>query len=117
MRVIVIVLCTLSCVCKGEWFAHDRAAYDTQHQEWASALQRLNTSLIDQPDDPSLLYDAGVVTYKSGDYKQAQDYFKRAADSQTIESLLQKQTFFNLGNSDVALKEYKYAISAYENAL
>ena len=117
MRIILIVLLTLCCSCKGEWFAHDRAAYDAQHQDWANALQRLNTSLIDHPDDPSLLYDAGVVTYKSGDYKQAADYFKRATHAKSIELSLQKQAYFNLGNSHSALKQYKEAVAAYEAAL
>lgn len=118
MRSIVFLLLSFGCsYCYGEWFAHDRAVYDTQRQDWASALRRLNESLIDHPDDPSLLYDAGVVSYKSGNYKQAQDYCKRATKSKIIESGLQKQAYFNLGNAHVALKEYKDAVDAYEQAL
>ena len=117
MRIIIIAFLCIGCSCRCEWFAHDRAVYDAQHQDWARALERLNASLIDRPDDSSLLYDAGVVAYQSDNYKQAQDYFKRAAHSKSIESPLQKQAYFNLGNTHVALKEYKDAVSAYEQAL
>lgn len=117
MRIIIFVLLIASCSCKGEWFTYDRAIYDAQRQDWAGSLERLNASLIDHPDDPSLLYDTGVVSYKSANYKQAQDYFKRAAQSKVIEKPLQEQAYFNLGNSCCALQEYKDAISAYEQAL
>jgi tetratricopeptide (TPR) repeat protein len=117
MRIIFFACLIFFSSCQGEWFTYDRAIADAQRQDWSSALQRLNTKLIDQPDNPSLLYDTGVVSYKSGNYKQAQDYFKRAAQAKNIEPALQKQAYFNLGNACSALKDFKGAVDAYEQAL
>ena len=117
MRILFILLLCISNFCNGEWFNYDKAIYDAQHENWDSSLQRLNSNLIEHPDDPSLLYDAGVVSYRSDNFKQAQDYFKRASQSPLIEKPLQKQSFFNLGNAYCALEEYKQAVSAYEDAL
>jgi tetratricopeptide (TPR) repeat protein len=117
MCIIFFACLMFFCSCHCEWFTYDRAIADAQRQDYDSALQRLHTKLIDQPDNPSLLYDTGVVSYKSGDYKQAQDYFKRAAQAKNIEVPLQKNAHFNFGNACCALKEYKDAIGAYEQAL
>ena len=91
MHIIIIALLSLCCTCNAEWFAHDRASFLAQHQDWGHALEHLNTSLIEHPDDPSLLYDAGVAVYKSGDYKQAEDYFKRASESPVLRLLCKKK--------------------------
>ena len=117
MHIILVALLVLCNPCCGEWFAYDRAIADAQRQDYNAALKRLNTSIADDPDNPSLLYDAGVVSYRSGDYKQAQDYFKRAAQIKNNKTSLQKQAYFNLGNACCVLKEYKDAVDANEQSL
>lgn len=117
MRKIILLLLVTTCMSKCEWFAYDRAICDAQRQDWDNALRRLNVKLTDSPDDPSLLYDAGVVCFKAGNYKQSQDYFKRAVQSQAVDKDLQEKSYFNLGNAYCALKEYESAVNAYKQAL
>lgn len=117
MRYLIIVLLSIVSYCNAEWFAYDRAIRDVQRNDLPKAMQRLNASLIDHPDDTSLLYDAGVVAYKSNDFNQARDYFNRATQSKDGDAQLQKQAYFNSGNASVALTDYKNAVLSYEQAL
>lgn len=117
MRYLIIVLLSIVSYCNAEWFAYDRAIRDVQKNDLPKAMQRLNASLIDHPDDASLLYDAGVVAYKSNDFNQARDYFNRATQSKDGDVQLQKQAYFNSGNASVALTDYKNAVLSYEQAL
>ncbi len=112
-----VVWCTwFSCSFAG-WFGHDRAIVAAQHKSWHEASQRLNACLIEHPDNPELLYDAGVVAYRAANYKQAQGYFKRCLDVKPSDKALCEHAFFNFGNSCVALNELRKAIEAYEKAL
>ena len=117
MRYLIIGLLSIASYCNAEWFAYDRAICDVQKNDLPKAMQRLNARLIDYPDDASLLYDAGVVAYKSNNFHQARDYFNRAVQGKDSDAQLKKQAYFNSGNASVALKDYKNAVSSYEQAL
>jgi tetratricopeptide (TPR) repeat protein len=117
MRYLIIMIFVIASYCNAEWFAYDRAIRDVQRNDLSKAMQRLNASLIDRPDDASLLYDAGVVAYKSRDFNQARDYFNRAQQGKGCTAQLRKQAYFNSGNASVALADYKNAVESYEQAL
>lgn len=99
------------------WFKYDRAAYAAQHESWDTAESLLKELVRDNPDDSSLVYDAGVSAYKSGEMAQARGYFKQVADSKQVDPALKEQSLFNLGNTYMRDEEYAQAIEAYKSAL
>jgi len=99
------------------WFKQDRAAYAAQQESWDTAKSLLNELVRDNPDDPSLLYDAGVSSYKLGEIQQARSYFQQVADSKNAQPDLKEQSFFNLGNTYMKDEQFKEAIEAYDGAL
>lgn len=99
------------------WFKHDRAAYAAQQESWDTSKALLKELVRDNPDDPSLLYDAGVSSYKLGEIAQARGYFQQAASSSNANQNLKEQSFFNLGNTYMHDEQYKQAIEAYDQAL
>ena len=104
-------------ICAFSWFKQDRAAYAAQQESWDSAKSLLKELVRDNPDDPSLVYDAGVSSYKLGEIAQARGYFQQAAASPKADPNLKEQSLFNLGNTYMNDEEYKQAIEAYEQAL
>lgn len=99
------------------WFAHDRAVCAGQKGDWKSAQKLFTSALIHQPDDPQLLYDAGVAAYKLGEFAQANAYFSAAAQSEKAPDALRELAYFNAGNACVALEQLEQAIKEYEAAL
>ena len=104
-------------ICAFNWFKHDRAAYAAQQESWDEAKSLLKELVRDNPDDPTMLYDAGVSSYKLGEIAQARGYFEQAAASPKADSTLKEQSFFNVGNTHMKDEAYDKAIEAYENAL
>lgn len=100
----------------ASWFGHDRAVQAASHGNWQKACEYLNKTLSRTPDDPALLYDAGVAEYRLGNFKQAHDYFKRVQLSSADASLKEK-AWFNDGNAHAYLKDFKNAVEAYKHAL
>ena len=115
--VCILLMILLSVTCQAGLFSHDRAAVAAQKGDWQGALELLNHSLIDHPDDPTVLYDAGVAAYKLKNYQQAQDYFKKTIQNSTADPKLQERAYFNLGNVQVALNSLKEAVESYNKAL
>ena len=117
----VIRLCLLfvvlsSHVVCGYWFGHDRAARAASRGDWQKSREYLNKTLSYSPDNPALLYDAGVAEYKLGNFKQAHDYFMKVQSS-NVDASLKEKAYFNNGNAHVSLKEYKEAIDSYNHVL
>lgn len=104
-------------VMQATWFAQDRAVVHANHGDWAGAKERLTQAVVDAPDDPGLLYDAGVASYKTGDLSQAAAYFKRATSLVGCPSAIKEQAHFNWGNTCVQQKELATAIEQYETVL
>jgi Ca-activated chloride channel family protein len=59
-----------------------------------------NEAVLDDPDDPRLLYNLGVSAYRSGDFQQAIASFEKTI--RVAKTQLQEKAFHNSGNSRVA---------------
>src|SRR3990172_3006061 len=122
-RVCVYIFCLLSVLMvapslhASAWFGYDRAITAAQQGDWEKAKQQLRNLLVDSPDRPDLLYDAGVASYKTKDFTQAAAYFSRVTELNTASPALKEQAHFNLGNVDVELNKLENALKDYENVL
>src|SRR5438105_3534125 len=85
-------------------FERDKAAYAGQQGEWDYASGMLTPYVIDHSDDPFVLYDAGVASYKVQEYDHARAYFDAASVSDKANPLLKEQAYFNAGNAAVKQK-------------
>ncbi|MEM7552247.1 MAG: tetratricopeptide repeat protein [Bacteroidota bacterium] len=63
--------------------------------------------------DASVFYRAGISAYKSNDFKNAETYFERAAESK--DSIAQNASFY-LGKIYVDQENWTYAINAFRKA-
>lgn len=97
-------------------FSHDNAVYAAQQGKWQEAQEKLQTLLVDDPDNADILYDAGVTASKCDNFSQAFAYFTQAALIGKND-ILKEQAYFNAGNAAVALKKLEEALVHYENAL
>src|ERR1700733_3568458 len=95
---------------------YDRAVSAAQQSNIPASIELFKQALVDQPDNPRLLYDAGVSSFKKKEYTHAASYFEKAAQLNTAKPL-QEQAYFNLGNTLVELKELQKAIDAYDQVL
>jgi Ca-activated chloride channel homolog len=99
------------------FFSYDRAALAAQNNAFDDAKSMITALLVDHPDKPDLLYDAGVLSYKTKDYDQAAAYFQHAAEHSESDPALKERAYFNEGNTYVAQRKLAAALEAYEQAL
>ncbi len=102
----------LSC----EW-SYSQATSSAQKGDWKETQKCIRSLLVDEPDRPDLLYDAGVTAYKLKEFEKADAYFSAVAEQESAENELKKQAHFNRGNTKVALHKLEDAFAAYEQAL
>ncbi|MEX0849715.1 MAG: hypothetical protein WD055_05790 [Candidatus Dependentiae bacterium] len=98
-------------------FDYDRAVHSAQKEQWAQAGQQFKTLVTEQPDNPELLYDAGVVAFQNEDLMQAKALFEAAAQNEKASRTLKEQAYFNKGNTHVKAEELKEALLSYEQTL
>ena len=103
--------------CIHAFLNYDRAIWHGQKNNWAQSSDLLKRELIEQPDNPELLYDLGVSSYKNGDHEHALSYFSKAAQSSKASQQLQEQALFNAGNTHVALKQLQEALESFEQVV
>ena len=99
------------------FFKYDRAILHGQKNNWTESTNLLKRALIEHPDNPELLYDLGVSSYKNRDHEHALSYFSKAAQSSQASTQLQEQALFNAGNTHAALKQLPEALKAFEEVL
>ena len=80
------------------------------------------TELMDKavardPGQAEVLYDAGVASYKTGKFEQAQAYFAALNKQETVSEELRNKAWYNLGNTQVQSKQLQQAVTSYEQAL
>lgn len=110
-----IALCVASWSCAI--FEHDRGVYAGQQQSWPVSVEWMKKAVANNPHDPSVLYDAGVASYRVGEYAPAQAYFEQAAALATTMPEMQERAFFNVGNAYAHTARYQDAVDAYQKAL
>lgn len=93
------------------------ATADAQKNNWEQAEQRINKLLVNTPDRPDLLYDAGVIAHRNKKFEQAHACFEHGLQCPDVKPSLQEQLCFNAGNTCVELQQLKEAINYYEKVL
>lgn len=99
------------------WFEYQRALSALENNDLESASEFMGAALLDKPFDPSRLYDAGVIAYKKGDFKQARDYFSASSDQAGSNEKLLEKVHFNAGNAEFKLNELEKAVEQYDLTL
>ena len=116
-RIITVVLMTISLNIYS-WFEHDTAVCAAAKGDWVKAKELLTHAVVNDSGDASVLYDAGVASYRTKDFVQAAAYFEQAAQvTQPSQNSLKEQAYFNAGNAYAQLKEFDKAIDAYDQVL
>ena len=114
--VTVLLVFPVSASMRTEW-EYSQAIRCAQSEQWADAQHRLSTLMIDDSDNPELLYDSGVAAYRVKEYQKAEAYFHQMTQNERAIGVLKEKAYFNLGNTKVALNKLDEAIDPYEAAL
>lgn len=112
----ILVVLTVSSINLNAWFEHDTAVDAVYKGQVEKASELINRALVNDPLNQSTMYDAAVIAYKSGDYQTAHDYFTYLSRSGSTEQL-KVQSLFNLGNTQVRLKQLESALESYRAIL
>lgn len=94
-----------------------KAAACGQKEQWQQAQTQMHQLIIDNPDQPDLLYDSGVAAYRLSEFTKAAAYFENVTKIPQVQNDLKKQAHFNLGNTNVALNQLPQAITQYEQVI
>jgi Ca-activated chloride channel homolog len=90
--------------------------YDAYQQEaYDTALKQFIDGQLQNPDNPSVLYNIGNAYYKMKDFKAAKDHYLQALPK--APPLLKPDLLYNLGNSAFRQGELKEAVENYKAAL
>jgi len=116
MFIIYFWTLSLSAGIGSEW-CYSQASKQLQEGNWEQARDTINQLLIDSPDQPDLLYDAGVASYRLKEFENAEAYLTSVTEKELPDVQLKKQAHFNLGNTKVALNHFEHAIEEYNKVL
>jgi len=96
---------------------YDKAVSLAQKGNWEEAKDLFKKMLVDRSQEPDFLYDSGVASFKTKDFKQAGAYFQSVTENDYASDSLKEQAYFNLGNTNVELQNLKEAVKNYEDVL
>jgi Ca-activated chloride channel family protein len=88
-------------------------AYQKGHYD--AALEQFIDGQLQDPENPSLLYNMGNTHYKMKNFEAAQEHFRQALSKAPAE--LKPRLLYNLGNSAYRRGQLEEAIRNYEAAL
>jgi Ca-activated chloride channel family protein len=88
--------------------ATDKAESDYKSGKYEDALQNYREATISQPDRNDLQYNRGDAAYKSGEFNEAEEAFRKTLETPDLN--LQEQTYYNLGNT-----QYKHGEGMLKN--
>jgi len=91
-----------------------RIAKAYEKQDYNTAQQLLEATLIENSANEQALYNMACIFYQKKEFAQAGDYFKKIALS---ESSHKEQAWFGLANSLVQLMDLEGALHGYEEVL
>lgn len=115
MKKYIFLVCMTGTVCAV--FDYDRAVSAAQKEQWALAGEKFKSLVTAYPDQPDVLYDAGIVAFKNEDLDQAKALFESAAQHEKAPRELKEQAYFNKGNTHAKQEQLKEALLSYEQAL
>jgi len=116
-RVVLLFLVVAVFSVQASWFGYDRGVAAARSGDSERATMLLSDELTATPDNPSLLYDAGVLAYKQHKYEQAGACFAKTVSSTRVDTLLHRQALFNSGNAYAGAKKLQEALNAYNQLL
>jgi len=88
-------------------------AYDKE--EYNTALKTFIDAQLKSPDDPFIDFNIGTAYYKSGDYQSALNHFDKAKEAE--DEILKHKSYYNKGNSEFRMQQYKKAVESYTKAI
>jgi len=104
------------------------AERDYKSGQYDDALKNYQQAVESQPDRNDFQYDAGAAAYKSGEFPEAEQAFRKSMETPDLN--LQENAYYNLGNAQFRHGEqmqkadtkrtidlWEHALSSYENAL
>lgn len=112
-----IVCCLVFCASIDASISYDHVALLAQKDKWEEANKEMQELVVKNHDSPSILYDAGVVSYKVKQYEAAVAYFEDAAQHKKVKKEVKERALFNAGNAHAALHNYQKALEFYEAVL
>jgi tetratricopeptide (TPR) repeat protein len=88
--------------------------YQVNHEDWNKVTEeKLQTWLVNHPDDAEVLFSLGLMDKRQGHYPQAEDFYKKAIQKEPKFS----EAFSNLGNIYLAQKQIPLAVATYQQAV
>lgn len=102
---------------QAAWFGYDRGISAAHDGDSERAAFLLTDELTTNPENPSLLYDNGVVASLQKNYAQAESFFSKAVEHTKADSQLHRQSLFNLGNTFVSEQKLREALATYNQLL
>jgi Ca-activated chloride channel family protein len=99
----------------------DTAERNYKSGKYEDALQNYREATVSQPDRNDLQYNRGDAAYKSNEYNEAEEAFRKTLETPDLN--LQEKTYYNLGNTqykhgEAMLKaDNKRTINLWEQAL
>ena len=96
---------------------YGKAVSLAQEENWEDSKNVFKKMLVNRSQEPDVLYDAGVVSFKTNDFEQAGAYFQSVTENDAASDSLKEQAHFNLGNTNVELQDFKEAVKNYEAVL
>jgi tetratricopeptide (TPR) repeat protein len=86
-----------------------------EKEQWDEALNSFQDALLDDPENPRLLFNVGSVQYQKQKYEEALQSFEKSLLTKDVR--LQKSVYYNIGNTYYQLNKYQESIQAYKKAL
>ncbi len=112
-----LLFCCLSIQFSDQVFADSRseafAAF--RRGDFAVAADKFLELEVDEPTQAQHIYNRSVSQFQSQQFTAARDGFAKSA--QSSDPTLAAASYYNLGNTEVALNDLNAAIAAYEKAL
>jgi len=106
----------------------DIAERDYKSGKYDDALHNYQQAVENQPDRNDLQYNCGAAAYKSGEFPEAEQAFRKSLETPDLD--LQEKAYYNLGNAQFRHGEqmqkadtkrtidlWEHALGSYEDAL
>jgi len=87
-----------------------------QNGNYDQSLQLYEEAKSLAPESIDFSSEIGQAAYKSGNFPKAKSYFESAISTSDNTSI-KSDEYFNLGNSQMKMKDFKSAINSYKEAL
>ncbi|PKL39312.1 MAG: hypothetical protein CVV41_21485 [Candidatus Riflebacteria bacterium HGW-Riflebacteria-1] len=88
-----------------------------QSGDLEQAETELQRARFAAPDNPTVFYNLGVVSYRRRDYQKAAGFFMQASSAAGVDEQMKFDSLYNLGNTAFKAGDYAAAVSAYSGSI